>query len=584
MKVNRQPSIFKKIIKRIFKYKYSFAISLITTVLTVIGTLLVPVYIGNGIDCAVAMDSVDFELLFENIYIISILTAIIIVSQYVTSVVNNRIAYNVVKDLRNDCISKVQRLSMRYIDSHRHGDIISRVINDAEQFSDGLILGFSQIFSGVLTILGTLVFMLRLNVYIALVVIVLTPLSLFVSKFIASRTYSFFKNQSESRSKQTSFVNEMVGNIKVVKAFSKEKDNIDNFDAINKQLSADSLKAIFYSSLTNPCTRFINSLVYAGVALFGAIVSIKTGGLFSVGILSCFLSYANQYTRPFNEISGVITELQNAIVCAERVLSFIDESNVSIESEDTIEIDMLSGNFKFKNVSFSYSKDRPLIENFNLSVKPGQKIAIVGPTGCGKTTLINLLMRFYDVDSGEIFADNTDINNIDKKSFRKSIGMVLQDTWIKYGTVVDNITLGNPNYTKEEVIAAAKATHAHSFIKRLPNGYDTVIDDNESLSQGQKQLLCITRVFLNMPSVLILDEATSSIDTMTEMRIQRAFNKLTKDKTSFVVAHRLSTIEEADLILVMNEGNIVEQGTHNELLAKKGFYYSLYNSQFANKD
>ena len=581
MKNNKQPSVYKKIASRILKYKFSFIVSLILTVISVIGTLLVPVYIGNAIDCAVSQGKVDFELLMHNIVIVTIITGVIIVTQYFTSIINNKIAYNVVKDLRNDCISKIQKLSMCYIDSNEHGDIISRVINDAEQFSDGLILGFSQLFSGVLTILGTLVFMLKLNIYIALVVIVLTPLSLFVSKFIASRTYNFFKNQSESRAKQTSFVNEMVGNIRVVKAFSKESDNINDFDSLNKQLSNDSLKAIFYSSLTNPCTRFINSLVYAGVALFGAIVSIKTGGAFSIGILSCFLSYANQYTRPFNEISGVVTELQNAIVCAERVTGFIDEDNVYVEAGDAIEIDTLSGDFEFKNVSFSYTKERPLIENFNLNVKSGQKIAIVGPTGCGKTTLINLLMRFYDIDSGTIIADKTDISKITKKSFRKCIGMVLQDTWIKHGTVIENITLGNPDYTREQVIEAAKATHAHSFIKRLPNGYDTVLDENDSLSQGQRQLLCIARVFLNMPPVLILDEATSSIDTMTEMRIQRAFNKLTKGKTTFVVAHRLSTIEEADLILVMNDGNIVEQGNHKELLAKKGFYYDLYNSQFA---
>lgn len=581
MKKNKQPSVYKKIASRILKYKFSFVVSLILTVISVIGTLLVPVYIGNAIDCAVSQGNVDFELLMHNILIVAIITGVIIVTQYFTSIINNKIAYNVVKDLRNDCISKIQKLSMRYIDSNEHGDIISRVINDAEQFSDGLILGFSQLFSGVLTILGTLVFMLKLNIYIALVVIVLTPLSLFVSKFIASRTYNFFKNQSESRAKQISFVNEMVGNIRVVKAFSKESDNINDFDSLNKQLSNDSLKAIFYSSLTNPCTRFINSLVYAGVALFGAIVSIKTGGAFSIGILSCFLSYANQYTRPFNEISGVVTELQNAIVCAERVTGFIDEDNVYVEAGDAIEIDTLSGDFEFKNVSFSYTKERPLIENFNLNVKSGQKIAIVGPTGCGKTTLINLLMRFYDIDSGTIIADKTDISKITKKSFRKCIGMVLQDTWIKHGTVIENITLGNPDYTREQVIEAAKATHAHSFIKRLPNGYDTVLDENDSLSQGQRQLLCIARVFLNMPPVLILDEATSSIDTMTEMRIQRAFNKLTKGKTTFVVAHRLSTIEEADLILVMNDGNIVEQGNHKELLAKKGFYYDLYNSQFA---
>ena len=551
------------------------------TFFSVVFTLLVPVYIGRAIDNAIAAGKVRFDIIGNDLVIIAALTAAIVALQWLSGVLNNRIAYNVVRDLRTDAITKITRLKLSYIDSHSHGDIISRVIADADQFSDGLILGFSQLFSGVVTIVGTLVFMLRLNVYIALVVVLVTPLSLFVAKFISSRTYKYFHAQSEARGRQTAFITERITNIKVVKAFNKEDDSLKDFDKLNAELETASLKSTFFSSLTNPSTRFINSIVYAGVALSGAIAVIRDPAGFTVGTLSCFLSYANQYTKPFNEISGVVTELQNAVVCAERILELINVDEVERDTEGAATIGHIYGKVDFKDVCFSYDPSRKLITDFNLAVKPGQKVAIVGPTGCGKTTLINLIMRFYDIDGGSISIDGRSTKDITLDSLRSNIGMVLQDTWIKQGTVKENIALGKPDATDDEIIAAAKAAHAHSFIKRLPNGYNTLLTENENLSAGQRQLLCIARVMIAMPPVLILDEATSSIDTMTEMKIQRAFDKLTDGRTSFIVAHRLSTIREADVILVMKDGNIIESGRHDELLERGGFYATLYNSQFA---
>lgn len=502
------------------------------------------------------------------------------VAQWIMNICNNYITYHVVQDIRKDAMDRIQIVPLKYLDGHAAGDIVSRVIADADQFADGLLMGFTQAFTGVMTIIGTLGFMLWINGWITLVVILVTPLSFFVAGFIAKKSYSMFRLQSKARGEQTALIDEMIGNQRVVQAYGHEKRSLEQFDEINGRLEKYSLKATFFSSITNPATRFVNNLVYAGVGIVGAFFAIH--GMLSVGRLSSFLSYANQYTKPFNEISGVITELQNAIACAARVFELMEAEPQEPDSPDAIELTQVKGAVELKNVSFSYVPEQKLIQNFNLSVKPGQRVAIVGPTGCGKTTVINLLMRFYDVNKGVIAVDGTDIRNMTRASLRSSIGMVLQETWLKDGTIRDNIIMGKPDATEEEIIAAAKATHAHSFIKRLPQGYDTVVrEDGDNLSQGQKQLLCITRVMLCQPPMLILDEATSSIDTRTEIRIQRAFEKLMKGRTSFIVAHRLSTIKNADIILVMKDGNIIEQGNHESLLAQNGFYANLYNSQFA---
>ena len=498
------------------------------------------------------------------------------------NVLNNKITFGVVRDMRDKAFAKIERLPVSYLDSHPSGEIVSRVIADVDQFADGLLMGFTQFFTGVVTILGTLIFMFRINWWITIVVVIVTPLSFVIASFIAKNTHKMFKLQSETRGEQTSFIDEMIGNAKTVDAYSHAEENMQRFDEINDRLQGYSLKAVFFSSITNPATRFVNSIVYAAVAMFGAILAVKTNqSAITVGVLTCFLSYANQYTKPFNEISGVVTELQNAFACAGRLFELLEEDEIPNDSSTAVELTTVDGKMQLTNVDFSYVKNKKLIENFNLSVKPGQRVAIVGPTGCGKTTLINLLMRFYDVNSGSISLDDKDYNDITRKSVRENFGMVLQDTWLKAGTIKDNIKLGASDATDEEVIEAAKKAHSHSFIKRLPNGYDTVIGESGgSLSQGQKQLLCITRLMLCKPPMLILDEATSSIDTRTEIRIQKAFSRLMEGRTTFIVAHRLATIKEADIILVMRDGNIVEQGTHKELLEKHGFYFELYNSQF----
>lgn len=569
----------KKILAYIKNYKLYVAGSFLFAGISVILTLYAPILIGQGIDLILEKGNVDFDGLMA---VIQKLIAVILVTalaQWIMNLCNNRITFHVVKDIRTKAFVQLEKLPVKYIDSNAHGDIISRVIADVDQFSDGLLMGFTQLFTGVLTIVGTLGFMLSISVKIALVVVVLTPLSLFIARFIASKTYSMFKLQSETRGEMTTLLNEMIGNQKIVQAFGYEKEAIERFDEINERLQGASLRAIFFSSITNPSTRFVNSVVYAGVGVFGAVGVIN--GLLSVGQLSSFLSYANQYTKPFNEISGVVTELQNAFASAARVLELIEEEPQTPDAKTAVEVDTADGNVELNEVCFSYIPDRKLIENFNLSVKPGQRIAIAGPTGCGKSTIINLLMRFYDVNSGSIKVSGEDIRNITRKSLRKNYGMVLQETWLKTGTIAENISYGKPEATREEIVAAAKAAHAHSFIKRLPKGYDTEItEDGGNLSQGQKQLLCIARVMLCLPPMLILDEATSSIDTRTEIRIQKAFAKMMEGRTSFIVAHRLSTIKEADRILVMRDGNIVEQGTHEELLGENGFYAKLYNSQF----
>lgn len=560
------------------KYRVLMGISIVLAAVTVALTLYVPVLVGKAIDCIIAAGQVDFAAINPILLRIAVVAAITALLQWVMNNVNNYVTYNVVRDVRGDAFRKLEVLPLSFIDTHRPGEIVSRIIADADQFSDGLLMGFTQLFTGVVTILGTLFFMFRLNVGITLAVVVLTPLSLFVAKFIAGRTYSMFRRQSEVRGEQTALIDEMIGNQKVLKAFGYEEKATARFDEINERLEKFSLRATFFSSLTNPTTRFVNALVYACVAFFGALSVI--GGRISVGGLSCFLSYANQYTKPFNEISGVVTELQNALACAARIFELIDEPAQSADADK--QLGESTGRVDMKNVSFSYTPERKLIENLNLSAKSGQKIAIVGPTGCGKTTLINLLMRFYDVTGGEVCVDDEDIRTVTRRSLRKNYGMVLQETWLKSGTVRENIVMGKPDATDDEVIAAAKAAHSHGFIKRLPNGYDTIISDNDGLlSQGEKQLLCITRVMLCLPPMLILDEATSSIDTRTEMKIQDAFRRLMNGRTSFIVAHRLSTILDADLILVMKDGNIIEQGTHAQLIAQKGYYYTLYNSQFA---
>ena len=572
---NRRSTI-ASVLKYIGRYKWLAFLSFVMAGAVVALTLLAPYLAGLAID-QIAEDGVRFDALTPILWKIAVCVAVTAVLQWLMNVVNNRVTFNVVRDVREAAMKRISVLPLSYIDSHPHGEIVSRVISDADAFADGLLMGFTQLFTGVLTILGTLGVMFARHAGIAAVVVVVTPLSLFVAKFIAQRTHDMFVLQSKTRGELTGYIDEMIGSAQVVKAYGREKAALDEFDEINGRLEKCSLKAIFFSSLTNPCTRFVNSVVYAGVALTGSLAVL--GGSMTVGLLTSFLSYANQYTKPFNEISGVVTELQNAIACAARLLELINEPAQIPDAENAVALENASGAVSCENVSFSYSKDRPLIENFNLSVKPGQRVAIVGPTGCGKTTLINLLMRFYDVDGGCIRVDGHDIREVTRRSLRASYGMVLQETWLKAGTIRENIVMGRPDATDEEVIEAAKASHAHSFIRRLPDGYDTVIgEDGGRLSQGQKQLLCITRVMLCLPPMLILDEATSSIDTRTELRIQSAFARMMEGRTSFIVAHRLSTIRNADVILVMRDGRIVEQGDHESLLARNGFYAQLYNA------
>ena len=572
----------KKVLKYIGRHGFFLALSMILAVVVVALTLYAPILIGDAIDLIVGKDNVDFSGIAEILMKTAIVVGITAVIQWIMNTIHNRVAFHVVRDIRNEAFRHIEVLPLSYIDANPGGDIVNRVIADADQFSEGLLMGFTQLFTGVATILGALIFMFTISWPIAVVVVVTTPLSLFVAKFIAGRTYRMFRLQTETRGQQTAFIDEMIGNQKVVQAFSHEKKSLEDFDEINDRLAEYSLKATFFSSLSNPTTRFVNSVVYAGVALCGALICISTGGAFSVGALSCCLSYANQYTKPFNEISGVITELQNALACASRLFELIEEKPQVSEPENAVVLSDVKGSVKLDNVSFSYVPDRKLIEDLNLAVKPGQRVAIVGPTGCGKTTIINLLMRFYDVNSGSVSVESNDIRNVTRHSLRESYGMVLQETWLRSGTIRDNIIMGKPDATDEEIIAAAKASHAHSFIKRMPKGYDTVIgEDGGRLSQGQKQLLCITRVMLCLPPMLILDDATSSIDTRTEIKIQDSFAKMMKGRTSFIVAHRLSTIREADVILVMKDGHIIEQGNHEQLLEKDGFYAQLYNSQFA---
>ena len=570
----------KKVFSYIGKYKYFLILSMLFAAVTVGLTLYAPILVGKAIDCIIAKGNVDFV----NMKSILIKVAVIVVStaliQWLMNVCNNKITYNVSRDLRKKAFEKIEILPFSYIDSHSKGDIVSRVITDVDQLSDGLLMGFTQFFTGVITIIGTLAFMLSVNVFITIVVVVVTPLSFFIARFIAKKTFNMFSLQSKTRGEQTSFIDEMISNQKVAEAYSMNEENKVRFDKINDDLAKYSLKATFFSSITNPATRFVNSIVYAAVALFGAIMAVK--GNITVGILSCFLSYANQYTKPFNEISSVVTELQNAIACAARVFELIEEEPELPDKADATELENVKGSVEINNLYFSYNPDRELLKNVNINVEPGKTVAIVGPTGCGKTTLINLLMRFYDPNNGTISVDEVNTQDVTRQSLRQNFGMVLQDTWLKSGTIADNIRLGKTDATDDEIIEAAKKAHAHSFIKRLPNGYKTKIgEDGGSLSQGQKQLLCITRLMLCPPPMLILDEATSSIDTRTEIKIQKAFNTLMKNRTTFIVAHRLSTIQNADLILVMNNGNIIEQGTHVSLYAQKGFYYNLYNSQFS---
>ena len=573
----------KKVLRYIRRYWFYLICSILCAAITVTLTLYIPILTGDAIDYIIEPGKVDFTVILGILKTMGIVMALTALSQWIMSICNNKIAYHVVRDIRKDAFSRIQILPLKYLDAHPHGEIVGRIIADVDQFSDGLIMGFTQLFTGVITILGTLIFMFRESVGITLVVVCITPVSLLVAGFIARRTYKMFKLQSETRGEQTALIDEMIGNQKVVQAFSYEDKAMERFDVINDKLAGYSLKAIFFSSITNPATRFVNSLVYTGVCITGAVSAI--GGGITVGTLTCFLSYANQYTKPFNEISGVFTEFQNALACAARIFALIEEEPQPAEPEEALVLKDAEGRVTLLDVAFSYVPDRKLIENLNLRVESGKRVAIVGPTGCGKTTIINLLMRFYDVDGGSISVDGTDIREITRKSLRENYGMVLQETWLKAGTVRENIVMGKPDATEEEMIAAAKAAHSHSFIKRLPDGYDTVLsEDGEGLSQGQKQLLCITRVMLCLPPMLILDEATSSIDTRTEIRIQKAFAKMMQGRTSFVIAHRLSTIVDADIILVMKDGHIIEQGNHRELLEKGGFYAELYNSQFALSD
>ena len=587
MKKNNSKASFstvKKVLRYIKRYRLLFLLSLLLAIVIVAATLYIPILVGKAIDLAIGKGLVDLEGIYQILIQIGVIAAVTALLQWIMNVINNRMTFGIVRRLRRDAFKKIQDLPLSYIDSHPVGDTVSRVIGDVDQFSDGLLMGFSQLFTGVLTILGTLAFMLSINVTITVVVVVVTPLSLFVAAFIAKRTHSLFKKQSETRAEQTAHIDEMIGEHKTVAAFSHEDEAIERFDEINGRLQKCSLKAVFYSSLTNPCTRFVNNLVYAGVALVGALICVSSGGAaLTVGALTSLLNYANQYTKPFNEISGVITELQNALACAERVFELIDAEPEIPDSADAHDLALheVDGRVCIEGVEFSYSPDRELIKDFDLSIESGKRVAIVGPTGCGKTTVINLLMRFYDVDAGKIEVSGHDIREITRESLRRSYGMVLQETWLKNGTIRENIAMGKPDATDEEIIAAAKSAHAHSFIRQMPSGYDTVIgEDGGALSQGQKQLLCIARVMLCLPPMLILDEATSSIDTRTEMKIQDAFAKMMKGRTAFIVAHRLSTIKEADIILVMNNGRIIEKGDHDTLLKSGGFYSELWNSQF----
>ena len=579
-KLKANSSTLKKVLGRIARYRLNAVLSILLSAVYVGLSLYVPILAGRAIDNIIAPGSVDYAQIMLELTKIAVVAAIAALAQWLMNIINNSMTYNVVKDMRTEAFDRLMKLPLSYIDAHPYGETVSRIIADVDQFADGLLLGFSQLFTGILTIIGTLVFMLSVNAPITLAVVILTPLSLFVARFIARRTHSMFARQGEDRAEQTAFVEEMIGNQKVVQAFAHEQANEERFDEINKCLSESSLQAIFYSSITNPATRFINSLVYAAVGLTGAFAAVA--GSITVGGLSAFLSYANQYTKPFNEISGVITEFQNALVCAERIFALIEEPTEEPDASDACVLDHAEGIVQANAVAFSYVADRPLIKCLDLDVKSGERVAIVGPTGCGKTTLINLLMRFYDVNAGSISVDGTDIRNITRHSLRRNYGMVLQETWLKEGTIRNNIVMGKPDAMEEEIIAAAKAAHSHGFITRLPKGYDTVIgEDGGSLSQGQKQLLCITRVMLCLPPMLILDEATSSIDTRTEQHIQHAFAQLMQGRTSFIVAHRLSTIKNADMILVMKDGDIIEKGKHDELVARGGFYAALYNSQFA---
>lgn len=579
-KLKENNSTLKKVLGRIARYRLNAVLSILLSAVYVGLSLYVPILAGRAIDNIIAPGSVDYAQIMLELTKIAVVAAIAALAQWLMNIINNSMTYNVVKDMRTEAFDRLMKLPLSYIDAHPYGETVSRIIADVDQFADGLLLGFSQLFTGILTIIGTLIFMLSVNAPITLAVVILTPLSLFVARFIARRTHSMFARQGEDRAEQTAFVEEMIGNQKVVQAFAHEQANEERFDEINKRLSESSLQAIFYSSITNPATRFINSLVYAAVGLTGAFAAVA--GSITVGGLSAFLSYANQYTKPFNEISGVITEFQNALVCAERIFALIEEPKEEPDAADARVLEHAEGIVRANAVAFSYVADRPLIKCLDLDVKSGERVAIVGPTGCGKTTLINLLMRFYDVNAGSISVDGTDIRNITRHSLRRNYGMVLQETWLKEGTIRNNIVMGKPDAMEEEIIAAAKAAHSHGFITRLPKGYDTVIgEDGGSLSQGQKQLLCITRVMLCLPPMLILDEATSSIDTRTEQHIQHAFAQLMQGRTSFIVAHRLSTIKNADMILVMKDGDIIEKGKHDELVARGGFYAALYNSQFA---
>ena len=577
---DKQKATLGKVLHYIRRYWVILGLSIVLAAVTVAGTLYIPILTGRAVDFIVGKGAVNFAGVLHVLELIGAIIIVTAAAQWVMNACNNKITYNVIRDIRKEAFERLEHLPLKYIDSHSYGEVVSRMIADVDQFADGLLMGFTQFFTGILTIFGTLIFMLTISVKITIAVAVITPVSLFVASFIAKKTFSMFKLQSETRGEQTAFIEEMVGNQKVVQAFSHEKEALEKFDEINGRLQKCSLRAIFFSSITNPATRFVNSLVYATVGIVGAFTAIA-GGI-TVGGLASLLSYANQYTKPFNEISGVVTELQNALACAARVFELIEEPVEEPDAADAGTLEMADGRVELSHVSFSYTPEQKLIEDFNLAVTPGQRVAIVGPTGCGKTTLINLLMRFYDVRSGEIKVSGIPMKELTRKSLRDNYGMVLQETWLRSGTIRENICMGKPDATEEEMIAAAKASHAHSFIKRLPEGYDTVIaEDGGNLSQGQKQLLCIARVMLCLPPMLILDEATSSIDTRTEIKIQNAFAKMMKGRTSFIVAHRLSTIQEADIILVMKDGSIIEQGNHEELLAKNGFYANLYNSQFA---
>ena len=578
-KLRSQGATMRRVLRYIRPYLPMLALSLVLALITVALTLYIPILVGRAVDCLLGVGAVDFDTLRTVLLTIGVCVLLTAAAQWVMNVINNRITYLTVQDIRRDAFAHIQSLPLSYLDAHPSGDTVSRMISDADTFADGLLMGFTQLFTGLVTILGTLVFMLTLSPRITLVVVLITPVSLLVANFIASRTYSMFRLQSQTRGEQTALIDEVIGEQKLVQAFGHEARSLEQFDEVNERLRACSLRAVFFSSLTNPCTRFVNSLVYAGVGLTGALSVV--GGALTVGGLSSFLSYANQYTKPFNEISGVITELQNALACAGRIFELIDEPAQEPDAPDAKTLQNVRGEVDIEHVCFSYTPERRLIEDFTLHVKPGQRVAIVGPTGCGKTTMINLLMRFYDVKSGSIAVDGLETRGVTRRSLRQNIGMVLQDTWLSSGTIRDNIAMGRPDATDEEIIAAAKASHAHSFIRRLPEGYSTIISETGGqLSQGQKQLLCIARVMLCLPPMLILDEATSSIDTRTEEKISQAFDTLTKGKTSFIVAHRLSTIRNADLILVMRDGHIVETGTHEELLQRKGVYSKLYNAQF----